>query len=104
MNTMIKHLLFILGCFITLNGFGQSKFISKGKIEFEKKTNLHASLEGEGGEFAEQIKKQIPQYITSYFDLIFSANRAIYKPGKEGDKMTMWGSPASENIVFSDFA
>lgn len=91
----------IVFTFVTVAGFGQSKFISKGKIEFERKVNMHADLEGD---FAEQFKKQIPQFYTTYFDLIFSDSRSVYKPGREGDKKNnMWGSPATENVVYSDF-
>lgn len=97
---MKKQLLIILFLFTAFAGFGQSKFISKGRIEFERKVNIHAQMEGE---LAEQFKKLIPQYYTTYFDLIFAGDKSIYKPGKEGDKNNMWGRPASENIVYSDF-
>ena len=97
---MKKQFLIIVFALAALIGFGQSKYISKGKIEFERKVNIHAQMEGE---FAEQFKKQIPQYYTTYFDLIFAGDKSIYKPGKEGDKNNMWGSPASENVVYSDF-
>lgn len=80
----------------------QAIFLSKGKIEFEKRTNVWADLKGS---FAEELKKSIPQFKTSYFDLIFDGNKAIYKPGRESnDKpVPFFGTPANDNIVYSNF-
>ncbi|MGN6341817.1 MAG: GLPGLI family protein [Ginsengibacter sp.] len=81
----------------------QAIFLSKGKIEFEKRTNVWTDLKGS---FAEELKKSIPQFRTSYFDLVFDGDKAIYKPGRESaDKPTpFFNAPANENIVFSNFA
>lgn len=81
--------------------FAQTQFISQAKIEFERKTNIWAELKGS---FAEEMKKSIPQYKTDYFNYQFEDNKSIYKPGRESnDKPSFWGSPASDNEVFSDF-
>ena len=83
--------------------FAQPVFLSQGKIEFERRTNVWADLKGG---FAEELKKSVPQYRTTYFDLIFDNNKAIYKPGREsGDKpMPFLNSPATDNEVYSNFA
>lgn len=100
----MKKIIVILSIFLTVKQLSaQPIFLSKGKIEFEKRTNVWADLKGS---FAEEIKKTIPQYKTSYFDLIFDNDKAIYKPGREStDKaVTFFNLPANENIVYSNFA
>ena len=83
-----------------LSAQSQNEFIAKGKVEYERKLNVYATLEGD---FAEQFKKQIPQYKTEYFDFEFSGNKSIYKPGRESpDKIGFYSPPASDNEVFSD--
>ena len=79
----------------------QTVFISKAKIEFERKVNVWASL---SGDFADQLKKSIPQYKSDYFNYEFEGKQSIYKPGRESDsKSGFFGSPANDNVVFSDF-
>jgi GLPGLI family protein len=83
--------------------FAQSAFISKGKIEFERRTNVWADLKGS---FAEQIKKVTPQYQSSFFNYEFDDNKSIYQPGREPETKTngfFGGAPASDNIVFTDY-
>jgi GLPGLI family protein len=83
--------------------FAQQQFIVKGKIEYERKTNLHKQLDGM---WAEAMKKSIPQYKTDYFDLYFSGDKTLYKPGREeagAQKVSDWMiGPASDNVVFSN--
>lgn len=93
-------LISIICCATTLSA--QTQFISKGKIEFERKTNVWADLKGS---FAEQLKKSIPEYKSSYFNYEFDNNKSIYQPGRESDSKDMgfFGSPATDNEVYSDF-
>lgn len=81
----------------------QEVFIVKGKIEFERKTNIHKNLDNDS--WGDMMKKSLPQHKTDYFDLYFDNNKTLYKPGKEveGVKVPDWvGGPANENIVFND--
>lgn len=90
---------------ICSSSFAQ-KFISSGKIEFERKVNLHKLYDQEGF-WGDYIKKSAPQFLTSYFDFVFKDNKAIYKPGREvlDPKANNWKNfPGSENTVYSDFA
>lgn len=83
--------------------FAQSPFISKAKIEFERRTNVWADLKGS---FAEQIKKVTPQYQSAFFNYEFDGNKSIYEPGRESDTKTsgfFGGAPASDNVVYTDF-
>lgn len=97
-------LVYLSTIFLLLCVYSQAQltaaFIGKGKVEFERKLNVHATLEGD---FAEEFKKRIPPYKTEYFDLEFSGNKSIYKPGRESpDKVGFYSPPASDNEVFSD--
>jgi GLPGLI family protein len=98
---IITFTIICLGC----TTFAQ-KFISSGKIEFERKVNLHKLYDQEGF-WGDYIKKSAPQFLTSYFDLVFREDKAIYKPGREVNdpKANNWKNfPGSENTVYSDFA
>lgn len=83
-------------------------FLDKGRIEFEKKQNVHAMLDemwgdGDGQSWKELQKKEQPKFKTSYFDLYFSGNITYYKPGRqlpENNQTHEW--PAEENIIYTD--
>lgn len=83
----------------------QVQFITKGKIEFEKTTNLHKQFPSES--FFESMKKSTPQFMTEYFNLYFDNDKTLYKPGKAvtGPKIPEWLlGPAAENIVYNDLS
>jgi GLPGLI family protein len=97
----------LLSAFIFFTASSQAQFIVKGKIEFEKKTNLHKQLEFEENEtWRSMIKKSMPAVKTSYFDLYFDGNKTIYTPGREvvnAQKVPDWfDGPANDNIVYTD--
>lgn len=100
--TMKKIIILAANFLIMQYGFSQTVFISKANIEFERKVNVWANIKGD---FAEQLKKSVPQYKTDYFNFEFDDKRSIYQPGKESEsKSGFFGHvPASDNIVFSDF-
>lgn len=90
----------------------QQAFLQSGKIEFEKKINVHKSIEdqmkgeadGNSG-WLEQMKKMAPEYAISYFNLYFTDSVTLYTPGREytGQKLNDWmKGPASENTVYSN--
>lgn len=100
----MKKIILIIAIFLSaLNTFAQPVFVSKGKIEFERRVNEWAELKGS---FANEIKKSVPEWKTTYFNYEFDAKKAIYKPGREsGDKPTpFFSSLANDNEVFSDFS
>ncbi len=88
----------------------QNIFISSGKIEFEKKVNLYKEMESfssGGGSRMAEMKKMIPQYSLSYFDLYFDSTKSLYKPGKAapttGMKVPDWfQGPAIDNVIYDD--
>jgi GLPGLI family protein len=78
----------------------QPVFITKAKIEFERKTNLWASLPSS----MDSYKKSIPQFKSDFFNYIFDNNKAIYQVGKESETKNMFSAPASDNTVFTDLS
>ena len=90
----------------------QQIFITKGKIEFEKQTNLHKDLDESWGSDDDNIwiqsyKKSLPKIQTVYFDLYFNENKTLYKAGKEAIqgllKVPEWMEDRSiENIIYND--
>jgi len=102
---MKRILILTYCCIFTCLIQAQETFILSGKIEFEKKVNLHKQLE-ENDMWTDALKKTLPQYQTSYFNLFFDSAKSVYKPGKEVEQIkNSWfsNSPANENIVFKDF-
>ncbi len=96
---------FLIGPLATLKA--QQQFITKGKIEFEKRVNLHKQLDFEEDDtWRNMIKKSVPPIKISYFDLFFDNNKTLFKPGKEvvaAQKAPEWiEGPANDNVVFSD--
>ncbi|HTF29652.1 MAG TPA: GLPGLI family protein [Flavitalea sp.] len=99
--------IFITLTFVCLTGnlFAQ-QFISSGKIEFERKVNLHKLYDYEGT-WGDYIKKNAPQFITHYFDFIFKGNQSVYKPGRDVSdaKTANWSNfPGNGNTVYNDYS
>ena len=99
-------LLFLLVSISTLKSNAQNTiFLSKGKVEFERKINLYAQIDDDADDgWKDLAKKTIPKFMSSYFDLEFNNDKTLYKPGRENpDNNKIWRQPADDNIVFTDF-
>lgn len=82
----------------------QTQFITTGKIEFEKKVNMHKRI-GDGT-WADEIKNKLPQFSTSYFDLRFNGHASTYKAGRETDDpwKNFWGSDGGDDdIIYNNY-
>ncbi|WP_153797245.1 GLPGLI family protein [Foetidibacter luteolus] len=81
-------------------------FLSEGRIEFERRINLYAQLEDEDNndtDWKELMKKTMPKFKTTYFDLNFKDGKTLYRPGRENtDNNRLWQQPAEDNIVFNN--
>jgi GLPGLI family protein len=85
----------------------QQQFVAKGKIEYEKRVNLHRLLDFEEDEtWRNMMKKSLPAVKVSYFDLYFEDNKTVFKPGREvvaAQRIPDWiEGPANDNVVYSD--
>jgi GLPGLI family protein len=102
----MKRTIFLL-IFLSTFALAQSQqvFIKQGKIEYERKTNSHRLyFAGEEGSWVDQFKKLVPQFKVNYFDLLFTDDKSVYKPGREVEeqKTGFFESPAGENTVYKD--
>src|SRR5690349_16891270 len=98
MKQTVLLISFLCACILAQS---QQVFVSQGKVEYERKTNSHRLFfSGEEGSWVDQFKKLVPQFKLSYFDLLFTPDKSLYKPGKEVDeqKTGFFESPAAENI------
>src|SRR5437764_3487027 len=84
----------------------QTQFIAKGKIEYERKINIHRQFDdlGYDDEWFKDYVTKLPRFHTTYFDLYFNDDRTIYKPGRETQNPPQtWGiGPAKENVIVTD--
>ncbi|MGB8194790.1 MAG: GLPGLI family protein, partial [Chitinophagaceae bacterium] len=104
----MKSIIIILALAVTAGSAGaQTQFLAKGKIEFERKINVHRQYEPEAGEddtwYKEYVSK-LAKFHTSYFDLYFNENKTMYKFNRDGDgPKNFWGlGPAKENTIVTD--
>ena len=105
MKSYLYSFIFSVLLFITVKSHAQNTiFLSQGRIEFERKVNLYAQLDDEDDEgWRDLMKKTMPQFKISYFDLFFNGDKTLYKPGRENtDNNKMWQRPAEDNTVFTD--
>jgi GLPGLI family protein len=91
----------------------QPIFIAAGKIEYERKINVHKQFEAvidekdQESEWMREVKQRTPKVVTSFFDLYFNEDQSLYKPGRETDAKlnNIWMiGPAKENTVLTNFS
>lgn len=107
---IMKHFFLMLLVFVGNCVAANAQYTLTGKIEFERKVNVHAGLtdddDDDDKEWIERMKKTIPKFGITYFDLCFDTTHSIYKPGREVEenaKSNWWDNPARDNIVITDF-
>ncbi len=103
--TCSHFLILFLFLFISKSVHAQNAaFLSQGRIEFERKINLWAQIDEEDDQdWKDLMKKSRPQFKSSYFDLLFTGGKTLYRPGRENtDNNKLWQEPAEDNIVYSD--
>jgi GLPGLI family protein len=103
MRSILIAILVVLG---VSSAYGQHTMV--GKIEYERKVNIHAQMEEmEENSWMQKMKAQMPKFNSSYFDLVFDTGRSMYKPGREVEGNNVFkmfgGGPATENVVLTDF-
>ena len=104
---MKKIIISLVVLFTAVQLNAQAIFLGEGKIEFERKINVHRQFDvDENDSWFKEYVSRLPKIFTSYFNLSFGDNKTIYKPGREGDnpRPVSWGiGPAKENVVVKDF-
>lgn len=103
---MKRFLVILISINAVFPAAAQVKFVTQGKIEFERKTNVHRLFytQEEFSSWNETFRKLIPQFQVDYFDLVFTEEKTLYKPGRENpdQKRGFMTPPANENVVFKD--
>lgn len=84
-------------------GRTHAQFTFNGKIEFERRTNLHKLWDGD--EWMERWKDKYPQFMSTYSNLVFTGTASRYAPGREGNAPKIeWGlPPGADNDIVRDF-
>lgn len=91
----------------------QQTYITNGKIEYERVVNVMKVLEDNFSNdnnniWLEAYKKTAPKTSSSFFDLYFSGEKSLYKPGREvvvTQRPPDWvNGPANDNIVYKDLS
>lgn len=90
---------------MTLSFGQQAQFIMAGKVEYEKKVNMHKFIEDNS--WTQEFKDRMPVYRTTYFNLFFSDKESVYRAGKEvaEDKWkNFWGmGNQEENVLYNNY-
>jgi len=96
----MKKIFIILCCSLALTASAQTQFITKGRVEYEKKTNQHKGIEeqAENNVWMQTMLKAYPKTVTDIYELRFDENHSFYKLMKENNenKYLMWGSKPTE--------
>ena len=99
---IMKLFVYILMLLLPSVMFAQQQFIVQGKIEYERKTNQFAFME-ESSIWDDLAKKNMPKFVTYYYDLTFKGDRTLYKLGRDPEtkQAKYWGIFDSENTILS---
>jgi len=101
---MVKRTFIIIALLAFISRLSaQQQFITKGKIEYERKTNQHALMD-DNSLFDDMAKKSLPKFVTYYYDLTFKDGKSVYKPGREPDtkQNRFWGLLEADNIILDN--
>lgn len=87
---------------VAMHVTAQTQFISAGRIEFEKKINLHKEMEDD--HWLEGVKDKIPKFRTSLHNLYFRDGKTLYEKGTDVyEKIPFFGDDRSvDDIVYTD--
>ena len=102
---MLRNLLVWILAIIPASVFAQQQFLAHGKIEFERKINVHKQIDpDENSDWYKDFVSKQPRFYTSYFNLQFSGTKTVYRPGRESEPFRNWWliGPSKENVVIAD--
>jgi GLPGLI family protein len=88
---------------LSVCGYGQeTKFITTGKIIFEKKLNIRKETEND--RWLDNVRDKLPQYKTSVYYLYFGEGKTRYEhSGEPEEKVPYFGEDrSSDDIIFTD--
>ncbi len=100
--TTFKTLMLLFCMLLVKTGSAQTQFIASGRIEFEKKVNIHKEIED--AHWLDGVKDKIPKYRTSYHYLYFKDGKTLFEKGKEVDEKIpfMDDDRSVEDVIYTD--
>lgn len=100
----MKKLFPVIALLALLPGGLRAQFTFSGKIEYERRTNLHKLWEGDS--WMESWKDKFAPVSSTYSNLVFNTAASRYSPGREGTAPKLeWGlPPGADNDIMRDFA
>jgi GLPGLI family protein len=102
----MKILFYVVFALSSVAVHAQQKFIFEGKIDFERKINVHRQVDDEdqNSEWFKDMLKSQPAFHTTTFSLQFNNGKTIYRLAGESPKIPIWWilGPAKENSVYTD--
>lgn len=106
-SDMKKYLFITLTFLSVVSASAQVRFITSGRVEYEKKINQHKGIEedAEDNIWYQSMLKSYPKFVNETYELRFNENRSVYKMAKENtdNRYLMWGTkPAESDAVLQD--
>ena len=96
----MKIILLIAVSAIILSASAQTQFITRGRIQYEKRLNQHKGIEdqAESNTWLQMMLKAYPKLVNDVYELRFDENKSFYKLAKENNdnKYLMWGTKPTE--------
>jgi GLPGLI family protein len=103
----IKILIILLSFCLPM--WADAQVVLAGKIEYQRKMNIHRQFDDMGGEnnsYMEAFMAKLPKFDTRVFTLHFNAKQSKYAPVKQEETpmMSMMGGlPGTETQVWNDY-
>jgi GLPGLI family protein len=87
---------------LLMNNTKAQDFITRAKIEFEKKVNMHRNIQGDN---ADKIKESIPKYDVTYYNFTYAGGQSLYKYDRENaaGQNPNFRITHDENSLFIDY-
>ncbi|MES2332895.1 MAG: GLPGLI family protein [Bacteroidota bacterium] len=99
---MKKIIGFLSLLIVVVSGNAQTQFITAGKIEYEKKFNIHKEIEDE--HWLDNVKDKLPKFRTSLHNLYFGDGKTLFEKGTDVYvKIPYMGDDNSiDDIIYTD--
>ncbi|NCI51181.1 GLPGLI family protein [Sediminibacterium roseum] len=101
----MKTLFIIAFSALMLSASAQQQFVTKGRIEYERKMNQHKPMEDQADNvWYQQMLKVYPKFVNDNYELRFDTRRSVYKLVKENteNKYLQGIKPSIEEGVVQD--
>lgn len=101
----MKTILIIAFSCMVISASAQTQFLTKGRIEYERKINQHKPLEDEADNaWYKEMLKVYPKIVTDIYELRFDTKKSVYRLPKENteNKYLFGVKPSETDAVVQD--